>query len=724
MLLALVMAQLGAAQPKPADPPYATEALRLIIQAAAIANREAPSRLNAYRAHLESEIGLLIVDTLGRERTGQVEQLGGTATWSRDSGYEAHVLGYRTQSAGLPISMVGIVRGWSLPMLYGERLLMGIEATSNNDVDTTRRNKREPLVAVHPFAADRDQYYRYTGGDTVAVLTTAKRRIPLVRIRVKPNLPPEVRVAAFDGEIDIDADRHEIVRMRGQFVINKPARSTMARVLIASTGTVGVAYAEFVNAEYDERYWLPATQRIEFQATVAMFGGMRSVFRIVSHFSNFAIDDTTQTGGDTPRAAYSRRRATFAPSDSMSAYNGWLTQLGTATSSVAADDFEDIAPPQWKGEGPPHFTFYPSRLDRIAHYDRVEGLFTGAELSLEMRGAAPGVVGRVHGGWAWTEHTARGGISLTRAGKTSRSTIRLERSLASTEDFQNDLQNGGSSIGAFFGSVEDADYVDRWGASIAHTRILRSIEHAFVTARLGVARDIDVPAHLTHGPILRSVLFRPNRHAATGSYGLGAIDYEFHPNVSGEFLEPGIGSTLHVEGAAGELSWVRTEASVSTRRYAGPFTIAARIDGGALFSRSPPPQTLFELGGIDRLSGYTYKEFAGDRMAVFRAVTLYGFPLFRAPHRVRNFLIPGLTPGIGAGIDGGWTEISSNAAKLAVLALGDGTEANAVSRATGRVRATASVGLTFFSHSVHVGLARPIDHPAHWRWVFGLGQGF
>jgi hypothetical protein len=50
MLLALVMAQVGAAQMKPADSVYTTEGLRSVVQAAAIANREAPSLLNVSTA--------------------------------------------------------------------------------------------------------------------------------------------------------------------------------------------------------------------------------------------------------------------------------------------------------------------------------------------------------------------------------------------------------------------------------------------------------------------------------------------------------------------------------------------------------------------------------------------------------------------------------------------------------------------------------------------------
>src|SRR3954463_10791093 len=124
MLGVLVLAQLAAATRVAPESIYATEALRRVVEAAAIVNREAPSALNAYRAHLESEIGFLIVDTLGRESIGQVEQLGSIAIWSRDSGYNVHVLGYREQTAAVPISMVGLLHGWSLPMLYGERLLL------------------------------------------------------------------------------------------------------------------------------------------------------------------------------------------------------------------------------------------------------------------------------------------------------------------------------------------------------------------------------------------------------------------------------------------------------------------------------------------------------------------------------------------------------------------------------------------------------------------------
>ncbi|HEY6219497.1 MAG TPA: hypothetical protein VIV65_05545, partial [Gemmatimonadaceae bacterium] len=667
----------------------------------------------------------LIVDTLGRERTGQVEQVASQIRWSRDSGYETHVVGYRTQSAGIPISMVGMFRSWSLPMLYGERLLLGIEGSRDPNVEGSRRgSRRDTLVAVHPFAADRDHYYRYGGGDTVAVLTTEQRRIPILRVRVTPHLADSARVAAFDGEIDLDATTLEIVRMRGRFVINRPAPpSLLAKVILRATGTVGVAYGEFVNAQYQDRYWLPAIQRIELQANVALFGGVRSVVRVTSRFRDLEIADRLDSMAPTARGAYTRRRISFAPTDSMSSFAQWETGLGEQTTSVSADDFVDLAPPRWRSVGPPTWSLYPSNPERILRYDRVEGVFTGAELSVRLRDLAPGLSGRAWGGWAWTEATARGGVAASRTWSKSTSTLDAERSLVSTADFSDDFQ-GGSSLGALLASIEDVDYVDRWSLQLTHRRLDRTPKRGAIVGLLAFRRDVDEPARLLHGPVSTRTLFRPNRHSTTGTYGFGSIEYDLHPDVTGELLDPGLGGSLRLEHAAGELSWTRLECMLVERQNFGPLVTALRLNSGVLLGAQPPPQSLFEIGGIDQLESYPYKAFAGDRAMLFRTFALYGFPIFRAPHRLGRFLVPGLTPGLGAGVDGGWSGISNDATQRAVLALGDGTTQNAVSTATGRIRSSAFVGVTFFAGSAHIALTRPLDHTAPWRWVFGLGQGF
>ena len=203
------------------------------------------------------------------------------------------------------------------------------------------------------------------------------------------------------------------------------------------------------------------------------------------------------------------------------------------------------------------------------------------------------------------------------------------------------------------------------------------------------------------------------------------MDADYHPSISGDFVQPGVGARLHYEAGRGTLNWQRTELSASGREYYGPVALSVEAQGGVVAGTVIPPQTLFELGGSTGLPGYEYKEFAGDRAALFRGYASYTLPVWRAPRRVwRNLYLPGLAPGFATGIQGGWTEISSDAARLAVSGLGASWNSTPISRATGGIRATAGFGLTLFSGIAHVGVARPIDHPAPWKVVAGFGPSF
>jgi hypothetical protein len=718
----LVVAQVAGVSP---ESTYASSELRGVVERAARANRVVPPTLASYRAHLESEMALIIVDTLGRERTGQVEQFGGFARWNADSGLVTNIAGYRIQTTGLPISMAGVIRNWTVPMLYGQRLLLGLDF-STPDAERKPRvgQRRDTIRAVHPFAADRELYYRYSGGDTITVISTATRRLPILRLLVRPNLAVDANFAAFDGEVDIDAIRHEIVRMRGRFVISQRMSRTrgIGGIIAKASGVVAVAYVEFINSEHYGRYWLPLTQRVELQTTNAFANGLRFTFRTVSRFSDFEIAEATPADA---RAISLRRQTIYAPTDSLGRFSDWRSEIGSVSGQMSSADFDDVSPPVWRRTGAPQLFFHPSRLDRVLRFNRIEGLFTGAEATAELRDLSPGTAAHAYAGWAWSEKTVRGGVSASRAWSMSSSSISAERRLVGTQDFQREFAGVSSGIGSFLSSIEEADFVDRRSVSLSHVRAIETREHALATVRIAAAHDGDVAASLTHGPIVRSRLYLPNRHARTGSYVLGALGYEFHPNVSGALLGPGLGATLNVEAASGDLRWMRTEGSISARRHVGPVTFATRTDAGVVISPDPPPQTLFELGGIaGRLAGYDYKEFAGDRAAVSRAYAAYELPLFRSPIRVRRWLLPGLTPGVAASVDAGWAELTTAAARAAVLEMGDGTTVNAVSRPTERIRSTAFVGLTFFSHSLQVGVARPIDQRAPWRAKFQLGQGF
>lgn len=709
----LAQLSVGVAKAEP-DSNYSTPALRRMVAAAAVANRLPPIELHSYRSHIETELSLILRDTLGREHTAEVEQLATTAQWSRDGRYDLHVVGYRSQSVGVPYSTLSIVRAWTVPSLYGDRLSLGAYFARSRTGDT--------LIAVHPFAPDRDRFYRFSGGDTVATLRVGSRSIPIARIRARPSFRDQTRLGGFDGEIDIDADRGQIIRMRGQFVVGREG-SSKRDMLARAMGVVGVAYVEFVNAEVGGKYWLPAQQRTEFQASFPLLGQTRPIFRLVSTIDDIAVDDTgTVAASDSLGAP--RVTVSWAKGDSVNGYDRWQHDIGTQSSSVHSDDFQNMAPDVWRSDGPPRLNLFPNATSKMLRFNRVEGLFTGLAPSVDFRSLVPGLTVGGYAGVAWTERTVRGGgfVSLSRGRWIT--SARGERALASTNDFALPLSDD-PGLAAFLGSIDDYDYVDRRRVSISLTRILGAVDVGLATVQLGVGDDREERSRLTQGLFSGPSRFRMNRGATNGSYALGTADVEFHPNVTGDFVQPGIGARLHYEGASGALDWQRTELALSGRKYWGPVSIALHADGGIVTGAHPPPQTLFELGGSELLPGYEYKQFAGDRAALFRSFASYRFPIWRRPMRVwRNYFLPGFGPGLAVSAQGGWTELSSAGARQAVVLLGDGWSVAPVSQPTNGVRATVGAGLTLFSDLLHIGVARPVDRAAPWKLVAGFGATF
>ncbi len=687
------------------DSIYSSPALRAVVARAAVANLQPPPELRSYKSHIETEVSLLIRDTLGREHTAQTEQFATNAEWTRDGRYSLHVVGYRSESVGVPYSSLSIVRGWTVPSLYGDRLLFGAYFNATN-------RRRDSVVAVHPFAADRDAYYRFSGGDTVTILHVGTRSIPIQRIHVKPSFSGTTLLAAFEGEIDLDAERAQIVRMRGQFVSlgGKPP-GLGGRVLRAATGMVAVAYAEFVNAEVDGKYWLPAFQRTEFQAGFALLGQQRPVFRLVSNIDDIVVTDSTLAPADSSHPL--RVIITWAPSDSVSRFGSWQRGLGSQSAAVHSDDFADLAPDVWRPTGAPRLNLFPSTTERIFRFNRVEGAFTGVAPSVDLRDVAPGVSVGANVGWAWTEQTTRGGAFVSyRAGATTYG-IRGERSLSTTVDFEPALSQD-RGFGALFGSVDVYDYVDRRSALVSATRMLRAVDVGLLTVQAGVASDRSEVARLAHGPLGRRA-FRPNPGGQEGSYALASADLELHPDVTGDFVRPGVGVVAHYEIGSGQLNWQRAEVGLASRYYLGPLSLAAHADAGAVFGSTPPRQRIFELGGTETLPGYSVDQFAGDYAALFRSFASYRFGLWKRPIRLpRSIVVPGVSPGLAMSAQGGWTGFSSS--------LHEAT--NTVGEATKRVRTTVGGGLTLFADAVHLGFARPVDQPGPWRFVGGFGATF
>lgn len=706
------------------DSIYSSTALRDFIAQAALGNRAPPATLQGYRANVESELALILRDSLGRELVGQIEQLAARADWKRDGQYNLHVVGFRSQSLGTPYSALTFTRMYTVPTLYGNRLVFGM----NDGLTRTRRDTqafrkrvdrdsamgREQYRAVHPLASDRDKYYRFSGGDTVATLYVRNRPIRLMRVRVEPIRLPTSNFAAYVGELHFDADRHQLVRMRGRLVHISNEKDPR---IVRTTGAVAVGYLEFENAEVNGKYWLPNYQRSEFQAQMGILGDTRPIYRIVSRFREYDLaesGDTVITLSQMDSFPRTRAKLTFASRDSVSRFGGWQTSLGTVSAEVDSDDFDDLAPDVWKPTGRPRVDRWPRDLSEVARFNRVEGMFTGVSASVRFRDAAPGLTARGNIGIGWSSLDARGTLSASLNRGRWIHGARLERTLATTNDFLLSFDTG-LSIGPLLSGVDEHDYVDRWIAGMNTTRIFKSVDRGLLTTEAAFVADRQERARVTSGP-LSSRAFPANRPADNGDYFRGVARLEWHPGVTGETLAPGWGTQLLYEVAAGGLDWQRAEVRLAARKYWHGVVFATRIDAGAVLSDSVPPQLLYELGGSMNLPSYSYKQFGGDRAAIGRAMAGYHFPVLRTPRRLGFFMIPGLAPGVGAGIQSGWTEASSRSAQSALARLG--------SVPSKRVRATADYRITFLSGAMGVGMARPIDQAGRWKPFFVWGSSF
>jgi hypothetical protein len=408
----------------------------------------------------------------GTEQTFTVEQAASTVRWDRSGQFEQRVVGYRSQSVGVTVSAVGLFRqAWAVPILYGNRitLLFGLQDSTRRN-NPGRRRRADVVVAVHPFADDRAQVYRFSGGDTVVTLRPGGREIPIVRIHVEPHGEHLTRrTSTFRGDIELDEQRAQIVRMRGYFETIGPKPKGRSR-LIASQ-VEAIAYVELENGEFEQRFWLPAYQRLEAQAAISLLGDQRAVFRIISRFREMVVNpppgttiaatsgdrtraqsdanpvataDTAATIGDSLRLT--KYRLTFAPQDSIDRYAGWSRDIGESTGGARADDFTDIAPDSWRPTGRPIARLRYQEPTDLFHYNRIEGAYTGLAGEIKLRDAAPGLVARGNAGWAWAEQTIRGRVSVERQKGMWWPYVRAGRSLDVTNDFREPFDSGSNDL--------------------------------------------------------------------------------------------------------------------------------------------------------------------------------------------------------------------------------------------------------------------------------------
>jgi hypothetical protein len=723
-MLGLALLLVAQQQPAPFElraEAYETPAVAAIIDRAAELNARIPAGLDGYRARVETELSFVRAEADGRETLLQLEQVASDLYWRADGGMLQRLVGYRSQTLGATFSGLSFFDvPWVVPILYGERIDLvrtGGPAYAEGGALLRRR-------AVHPFAATREDVYRFSGGDTVDIIVLPQRRIPIVRVRVEPRAQPARPTLLFHGDIDLDVTRMHIVRMQGRLIPSGRARNPLDFI------AQGVLFIRFETAEYDEGYWLPRTQRFEAQA-VSRLGDERVLFRAISRFVDIDTNnpDALQLAADPTQFPYGRMEGD-EDLGALGGFGEWRTVIGELNAEADAREFDAYGPPGLTPTGAPRLSFGVRRFSNLLRLNATEGVFTGGGLVFDFRNAAPGLSLRAHAGYSWGEQDVRGGAEIAQRHGGWEYIARGERLLAHTNDFTWAMDPEPAVPPMF--AADEYDFLDRRIAGVvARTVRPGGLAFRFEAARAwdrNVGRNVmplepppvipplpgEEPEPVEPWPPTHSGDTRLNRPVFPGAYWLGRGEVRLNPSAGGISLHPGLALRLAGEVAAGELDWQRVEVGAAVRRMMGRWTLALRGDAGISFSDQPPPQSLFELGTAADLPGYDYKAFSGDRAALGRATVMYTLPLLNAPIRAGSMWLPAPAPSPSVGFQVGWTGASAEALQL-MDRFGWRTSDGA--------RTAIDLRLRFFGGSVSIGAARPLDRDGEWRFVWGLAGG-
>lgn len=701
------------------DSTYATERVRQVVDAAAAVHARPPLGLASFEAHAETEIGVLVRHPDGDEVQAQVEQIAGSVGWRSDGSLLETVTGYRARFLGVTISVLSYLRvPWVVAPLYGDRvpLVFAEDSGTVARADTagagpaqgtrggaSAQRRRVPERLVNPFGSDRARYYRFSGGDTVLTLRLPERTVPLVRVVVDPVRVPRDALV-FQGEIDLDATDHQIVRVHGQ-VLGRPRKGSFVTRILSAT-LQGTFFVDLENAEW-EGTWLPRRQWIELEAK-AGFAEDRAVVRLVTDFSHVDVNAPVPFPHADTLPGRPLRALHIAPMDSLRGFSAWRHELGTTVAATNASAFDDVTP-DLRPSGPPRFRFGTAGLSDVLRYDRVEGLFTGAGGRLDLGDAAPGVYVAAHAGYAWAEHTVRGSLEVDRRGRRWDAGVTAGRTLASTNDFPRSFGARPTILGIF--GTDDFDYVDRTSLE-AHVRIFDGSGDG-LEVRTGAVRDRAPELHVAKAPLGGD--FRPLRPAQKGDYGHLLVAATLGGTAGGEYVAPGLSAGASWELARGGLDWQRVEGYARARTQRARWTLAGAVYGGRVFGDPPPPQELFELGSYaERLPGFAYKAFTGDRAVVGALQLMYALPVLEAPIRIRGFFLPAVAPAPSVELHAGCTGASASTARLLDGFGWTGTDG---------VRASLFLGIRVLGGAMGIGAARPLGQAGRWRFEWTLEPG-
>ena len=422
------------------------------------------------------------------------------------------------------------------------------------------RNRRDTLTVVHPFAADRDQYYRFSGGDTVTMLRVGGTSGPDRAHTCAPGLPSRDPVRRVRRR---DRPRREsfrrscecVDRLSSLGVANPFGDVVRPRDWNRRRGVCGVRQRRSTTADTGCRHFSVPSFRRVFRRW-----GNRGRSFVSSRRSATSHSTTGVVAPDT--SLHPRVVVTWAPTDSVGSFDGWRTPLGTQTSSVRADDFADPrAPRKLAGRRATATSSCSPLFARAVFSDSTESKVCtlASRRRWHCRSAAPGLscrrlrrLGLHRADGAWRR------VRVVEARRRRRSAFARRARTLVDERLWNPAWRRPRLRGPplFRRRRRLRRQTPRRRLSDA-CRPEPSTSHlSTVQARLWLKIDQSGRAFRRLGS-RATAASDSTAERVPGDYAFGSLDAEFHPSVTGDFARPGLGARLHYEYASGDLDWQR-----------------------------------------------------------------------------------------------------------------------------------------------------------------------
>ena len=457
--------------------------------------------------------------------------------------------------------------------------------------ETIRYGDGHEVGAVpHPTALSGQRVYDYRLADSLSLThSDGQSEVRVYEIQVRPK---DMDAPGYVGTIFVDRDRAAIVRMNFSFTPSSYVDDTLDYIRVSLDNSLWMG-----------RHWLPWRQETEIRREAPFLDFrsgtvIRQRFRVANYDFNVPLEPRLFRGRPVRALSLAQRRA-------FPFERGLLDDLeeaGGLANAPAMDEVEQQVREVVETEmlsGLSRVRVFGSGFSDFARYNRAEGIFVGAGLTLRPSG---NLRVRTSAGYAFGRSRPSGAVTLTRTGADVTTTIEGRYdALGDIGGFPGatPLEN---TISSASGSKDYLDPFFRRGGS--------------VTMRWGAERAWSVTATVEEQSSARDVVsdgpdteFRPVRSIDEGT--MSALD------VSRRAALPG-GGRLQPTGTAGRFEgadFARIDGHVSWRIEGNGWHSDLSMSGGGMTDRAPS-QSLFLIGGRETLLGQDYRAFAGQSYAL------------------------------------------------------------------------------------------------------------